>query len=77
MATVNQSHDSIDDRHVSDPLADLEGDDVLQCRNPEYNLTWYFALEDGQSVRYHELFAFEREPIMRSKVDAIVAHSDG
>ena len=64
------------DAPTAGPLATLEPDEVLQCRNPEYDLVWYFALENGQPVRYHESFDFEREPVFPGKVSAIVSHPD-
>lgn len=57
----------------SDPLEDLETDDVLKCRNSD-GLEWFFAVEDGQPVRYHECFDYAREPVVEGQVAAILDH---
>ncbi|WP_276257200.1 hypothetical protein [Halomontanus rarus] len=65
------------DRSAGPRLEQIRPGTILRCRNPEEgDLCWYFALEGGDVVRYHELADYERSRVSRMVAAAIVGHPE-
>ncbi|MFC6720937.1 hypothetical protein ACFQGT_00115 [Natrialbaceae archaeon GCM10025810] len=64
------------DEHSRPSIADLEPDRVLECRNDDLGITWYYGIEHGGIRLYHEWRDFE--PRVRSARIArfVMAHPD-
>ncbi|ELZ05756.1 hypothetical protein [Natrialba aegyptia] len=75
--STNAATGTVEQTPTVGPLALLREGEVIRCdSNVLGEWTWYFAVEDGQSVRYHEIEDYEREDVLARHVAAIVADPD-
>lgn len=51
-----------------DPLAALDEERVLRCRDEDTGWWWYYDVVDGEPTRYHEREDFEPTPTLRTIV---------
>ncbi|ELY97203.1 hypothetical protein [Natrialba asiatica] len=75
--SVDQQSTPVEQPPTMGPLARLRPGEVLRCESDVLGeWTWFFAVEDGQPVRYHEIEDYEREDVLARHVAAIVADPD-
>jgi len=49
-----------------DPLADVDSDQVLRCRDPETDWLWFYEVRDGEVRKHHEYHDYAPKPVSRT-----------
>ena len=65
---IDHDHEQGPAVQPEDPLARLDAERVLRCRDEETGWMWFYNIVDGRPMRYHERENFDPTPTSRTIV---------